>query len=58
MLVDTDDVAAKFQAAFAVPCGVDMEIIDLQNDLELKARLRDSDFWGLRSGEKYRPQCM
>ncbi|MBN3319165.1 GT2D2 protein, partial [Atractosteus spatula] len=32
---------------------VDMEIIDLQNDLEMKARLRDKDFWGLVSSERY-----
>ncbi|KAL2097960.1 hypothetical protein ACEWY4_007167 [Coilia grayii] len=53
MLVDADELAAKFQAAFALPCGVDMEIIEIQNDLQLKARSRDSDFWGLVNKEKY-----
>ncbi len=51
--IDTDEVAAKFQKAFALPGGVDMEIVDLQNDIELKARSRDSDFWGLVSREKF-----
>ena len=30
-----------------------MEMVDLQNDIELKSRSRDSDFWGLVSKEKY-----
>ena len=30
-----------------------MEIIDLQNDIELKGRPRDSDFWGLVWREKF-----
>ena len=30
-----------------------MEIIDLQNDIELKSRSRDSNFWGLVSREKF-----
>ena len=44
--IDTEEVAAKFQKAFALPGGVDMEMLDLQNDIELKARSRDGDFWG------------
>ena len=51
--IDTEEVAAKFQKAFALPGGVDMEMLDLQNDIELKARSRDSDFWGLVSREKF-----
>uniref|UniRef100_A0A8C1R9U2 HAT C-terminal dimerisation domain-containing protein n=1 Tax=Cyprinus carpio TaxID=7962 RepID=A0A8C1R9U2_CYPCA len=38
---------------FDLPIGVDMEIIELQNDIELKARSRDSDFWGLVNTEKF-----
>ena len=30
-----------------------MEMVDLQNDIVLKNRSRDSDFWGLVSKEKY-----
>lgn len=51
--IDTEEVAAKFQKAFALPGGVDMEMLDLQNDIELKARSRDSDFWGQVSREKF-----
>lgn len=50
---DIGQVAAKFDQVFALQSGVDMEIIDLQNDIELKSRSRDSDFWGLVSREKF-----
>ena len=30
-----------------------MEMVDFQNDIELKARSRDSDFWELVSREKF-----
>jgi hypothetical protein len=30
-----------------------MEMVDLQNDIVLKNRSRDSDFWGLVSKEQY-----
>ena len=43
----------KFEQVFGLQSGVDMEIIDLQNDIELKSRSRDSDFWGLVSREKF-----
>ena len=45
------EVSARFQQVFALPIGVDMEIIELQYDIELKARSRDSDFWGLVNTE-------
>ena len=51
--IDIDQVADRFQQVFALPSGVDMEMVDLQNDIELKTRSRDSDFWGLVSKEKY-----
>lgn len=53
MPIDVEQVAAKFQEVFALSSGVDMEIIDLQNDIELKARSRDSDFWGLVNRHKF-----
>ncbi|KAG2459918.1 GTD2B protein, partial [Polypterus senegalus] len=53
MLIDIEQVAAKFQQVFSLSSGVDMEIVDLQNDIELKARSRDSDFWGLVNREKF-----
>lgn len=49
LTIDIGEVAAKFQQAFTLPSGVDMEMVDLQNDIELKTRSRDSDFWGLVS---------
>ena len=49
---DIQQGAAKFQV-FALQSGVDMEIIDLQNDIELKGRSRDSDFCGLVSRDKF-----
>ena len=56
---DDEKVSAKFQQVFGLQSGVDMEIIDLQNDVELKSTSRDSDFWGLVSGEKSSPpDCM
>jgi len=30
-----------------------MEMVDLQNDIELNARSRDSDFWGHVNREKF-----
>uniref|UniRef100_A0A8C1NJA8 Uncharacterized protein n=1 Tax=Cyprinus carpio TaxID=7962 RepID=A0A8C1NJA8_CYPCA len=51
--IEIEEVSTKFQQVFALPIGVDMEIIELQNDIELKARSRDSDFWGLVNTEKF-----
>uniref|UniRef100_A0A3B1KBC7 DUF4371 domain-containing protein n=1 Tax=Astyanax mexicanus TaxID=7994 RepID=A0A3B1KBC7_ASTMX len=48
-----EELSAKFQQVFELPNGVDMEIIDLENDIEMKARSRDKDFWGLVSRERY-----
>ena len=50
---DVEKVSAKFEQVFGLQSGVDMDIIDLQNDIELKSRSRDSDFWGLVSREKF-----
>uniref|UniRef100_A0A3Q3KYD7 Uncharacterized protein n=1 Tax=Mastacembelus armatus TaxID=205130 RepID=A0A3Q3KYD7_9TELE len=38
---------------FSLPNGVDMEIIELQNNTELQARANDSHFWGLVNREKF-----
>lgn len=38
LTIDITEVAAKFQQVFALPKGVDMEMVDLQNDIDLKAR--------------------
>lgn len=51
--IETEEVSTEFQQVFDLPIGVDMEIIELQNDIELKARSRDSDFWGLVNTEKF-----
>lgn len=53
MTIDVEQIAAKFNDVFSLPSGLDMEIIDLQNDIELKGRSRDSDFWGLVSRERF-----
>ncbi|KAJ4941297.1 hypothetical protein JOQ06_027582, partial [Pogonophryne albipinna] len=37
------------QEVFTLPMGVDMEIIEMQSDIELKARARDQDFWSLNT---------
>uniref|UniRef100_A0A3Q3E7E7 SPIN-DOC-like zinc-finger domain-containing protein n=1 Tax=Labrus bergylta TaxID=56723 RepID=A0A3Q3E7E7_9LABR len=46
--IDIAQLSAKFQQVFSLQSGVDMEIVDLQND-----RSRDTDFWGLVSREKF-----
>ncbi|XP_078146649.1 uncharacterized protein LOC144537840 [Centroberyx gerrardi] len=48
--INVEQVAEKFEEVFSLPAGVDMEILDLQNDIVLKARSKDSDFWGLKQG--------
>lgn len=35
---DIEQVAAKFQQVFALPSGNDIEMVDVQNDIELKAK--------------------
>lgn len=45
--------AEKFKEVFSLPAGVDMEILDLQNDIVLKARSKDSDFWGLVNSDTF-----
>ncbi|KAF3859887.1 hypothetical protein F7725_000142 [Dissostichus mawsoni] len=45
--VDIEQLSAKMQEVFTLPMGVDMEIIEMQSDIELKARARDQDFWSL-----------
>ncbi|XP_056147462.1 microcephalin [Lampris incognitus] len=51
--IEIEEVPAKFQQAFALPVEVDMGITDLQNDIELKASSRNSDFWDLVNTEKF-----
>lgn len=53
LTIDVEQVAAKFQQVFALPNGVDMEMVELQNDIELKVRSGDSNFWGIVSREKF-----
>ena len=51
--IDIEQVADRLQQVFALPSGVDMEMVDLQNVKVLKNRSRDRHFWGLVSKEKY-----
>uniref|UniRef100_A0A8B9GVQ0 HAT C-terminal dimerisation domain-containing protein n=1 Tax=Astyanax mexicanus TaxID=7994 RepID=A0A8B9GVQ0_ASTMX len=53
LTTEIEELSAKFQQVFELPNGVDMEVIDLQNGIEMKARSRDKDFWGLVSRERY-----
>ena len=53
LTTDVEQVAAKFQQVIALPSGVDMEMVDLQNSIELKVRSQDSKFWGIFSKEKF-----
>ena len=48
--INIEQVAVK---VFALPSGADMEMVDLKNDIELKARSRDSDSTILVSREKF-----
>lgn len=52
---DTEEVPAKSQKAFTLPGGVDVEMVDMQNGIVLKARSRNRDFWGPVSKEKFPP---
>ncbi|KAM3860423.1 SCAN domain-containing protein 3-like [Diretmus argenteus] len=51
--INVEQVAEKFVEVFSLPAGVDMEIVELQNDIALKARYRDSDFWGLVNSDTF-----
>lgn len=51
--INVEQVAQKFEEVFSLPAGVDMEILDLQNDIVLKARSKDSDFWGLVNSDTF-----
>ena len=42
--INLGEVASNFNKVFTLPPGVDMEIIDIQNDIGLKSRSRDNDF--------------
>lgn len=53
LATDAEQVATKFQRVFALPHGVAKEMGNLQNDIELKAKWRDSGFWRLASREKF-----
>jgi len=52
LTIDVEQVAAKFQQVFALTSGVDMEMVYLQNDIELRLRSEGSNFWGTVSREK------
>lgn len=39
------------QEVFASPVAVAMEIVEIQSDIELKARTRDQDLWSLVSAD-------
>lgn len=49
LLIGIEPLAAKFLQAFVLSSGVEMEMVDLQNGIELKGRSRDGDFWRLVS---------
>ena len=49
--VDIGELTAKFQQVYEQNHGLDMEIIAVQNDRELKARSWEKDFWGLVNRE-------
>lgn len=51
--IDIEELSVKMQEVFTLPMGVDMEIIGMQSDIELKARAKDQDFWSLVNREKY-----
>ncbi|CAJ1069688.1 General transcription factor II-I repeat domain-containing protein 2A [Xyrichtys novacula] len=53
--IDIEQVAAKMLKVFNLPndSEIDMEIVEMQNDIELSARARDSNFWGLVSRERF-----
>ena len=53
LTIDVEQVVATFQQVFALPSGVDMEMVDMQNDTELRVRSQNSNFWGIVSREKF-----
>uniref|UniRef100_K7EWQ4 Uncharacterized protein n=1 Tax=Pelodiscus sinensis TaxID=13735 RepID=K7EWQ4_PELSI len=51
---DIRGLATKFHQGFHLQSnGLNMEIITMQNDIELKVRAKDSDFWRMVNREKY-----
>lgn len=50
-LVRAGGSQAPAENVFALPSGISMEMVDLQTNMELKARLRYRDFRGLVSRE-------
>lgn len=51
--IDFEQLSIKMQEVFTVPLSIDMGIIDMQSDVELKARAQEKDFWALVSRENY-----
>lgn len=45
------------QNAISLPNGMDMDVIELQNDTELQSRAKESNFWELVSREKFLSSC-
>ncbi len=42
--INVEQVVEKFEEVFRLPAGVNMEILDLQNDFALKTRSKDSQY--------------
>ncbi|XP_069059006.1 general transcription factor II-I repeat domain-containing protein 2-like isoform X1 [Pleurodeles waltl] len=55
MEVDVSDISDKMSVLFNLDSAtMEMEILTLQNDIELKARQSDIHFWSLVDAEKYK----
>ncbi|MGH0144932.1 UNVERIFIED_CONTAM: hypothetical protein FKN15_004373 [Acipenser sinensis] len=58
MDVDASDISEQVGSLFTLDCGeLEMEILNLQNDIQLKARYPVSDFWTLVDKDKHRNLC-
>ncbi|RXM96099.1 General transcription factor II-I repeat domain-containing protein 2A [Acipenser ruthenus] len=58
MDVDVSDISEQVGSLFNLDCvELEMEILNLQNDIQLKARYPVSDFWTLVDKDKYRNLC-
>lgn len=51
--IEIEHIAAELHYAFSLQTIEDKEINDLHNYMKLIARLRDNDFWGLLSRDKF-----
>ncbi|XP_078512536.1 general transcription factor II-I repeat domain-containing protein 2-like [Lissotriton helveticus] len=55
MEVDVSDISEKMSVLLSLDSStMEMEIVTLQNDIELKARQSDVNFWSLVDAEKYK----